>query len=153
MTVKTFSHVAVGVRDMERSLPFYRDVLGLEVVFDQTETITSFGGVQRRGVYLRWDRDPRTPFVVLDQLLSVSRSGEASRPFEDLGVHHFGFWVDDVDPIVERARSAGALVMLEPRDTDTVGYGEAPGGTIRTAIVRDPDGNAVQLDCRRAEAS
>ncbi len=28
------SHVAIGVRDMDRSLKFYRDLLGLEVRFD-----------------------------------------------------------------------------------------------------------------------
>jgi catechol 2,3-dioxygenase-like lactoylglutathione lyase family enzyme len=31
------SHVAIGVRDMERSLRFYRDLLGLEVMSDQTQ--------------------------------------------------------------------------------------------------------------------
>ena len=32
--MKGISHVAIGVSDMERSLPFYRDVLGLEVMLD-----------------------------------------------------------------------------------------------------------------------
>ena len=29
------SHIAIGVRDMERSLAFYRDTLGFEVVRDE----------------------------------------------------------------------------------------------------------------------
>jgi len=33
------SHVAIGVRDMERSLHFYCDLLGLEVMSDQTQPI------------------------------------------------------------------------------------------------------------------
>ncbi|MBV8055702.1 MAG: VOC family protein, partial [Deltaproteobacteria bacterium] len=33
------SHVAIGVRNMERSLKFYRDLLGLEVRYDQMQPI------------------------------------------------------------------------------------------------------------------
>ena len=51
--IKAVSHVAVGVRSMERSLPFYRDVLGLPVVADQEESFGDFGG-RRHAVYLRW---------------------------------------------------------------------------------------------------
>ena len=55
MAVRGFSHVAVGVTDMETSLGFYRDLLGLTVTLDVEEG--AFGGPQdayrRRAVYLR----------------------------------------------------------------------------------------------------
>ncbi len=38
--------------------------------------------------------------------------------------------------------------MYGPADTDTSTYGEKPGGTIRLLMLRDPDGNIVQLDQR-----
>jgi glyoxylase I family protein len=34
IAVENFSHVCIGVSDMEKSLPFYTAVLGLDVVFD-----------------------------------------------------------------------------------------------------------------------
>jgi glyoxylase I family protein len=34
LRVSAFSHVTIRVSDPERSVPFYRDVLGLEPVFD-----------------------------------------------------------------------------------------------------------------------
>ena len=37
--MKGISHVALGVSDMDRSLPFYRDLLGLEVMLDAVETV------------------------------------------------------------------------------------------------------------------
>ena len=34
LPVLAFSHVCIGVSDVDRSLGFYRDVLGMDVVFD-----------------------------------------------------------------------------------------------------------------------
>jgi glyoxylase I family protein len=34
LAVRGFSHVCINVSDLERSLAFYRDVLGLRVIFD-----------------------------------------------------------------------------------------------------------------------
>jgi catechol 2,3-dioxygenase-like lactoylglutathione lyase family enzyme len=39
-----FSHVAIGVSDMDRSLEFYRDVLGMDVVFDEQLSGVPFAG-------------------------------------------------------------------------------------------------------------
>ena len=43
------------------------------------------------------------------------------------GIHHFGFWVDDVHGIAERARATGVPVVYGPEDADTAIYGEPPG--------------------------
>ena len=147
MAVRNLSHVAAGVRDMDRSLPFYRDVIGLAVHFDGIE---DFGGdppTRRRGVYLRWSDDPHAPFVVLDQQLSTTSEG-VTKDLYEVGIHHFGFWAEDLDAIAARAATAGAPVVYGPSDVDTALYAEPPGGTIRLLILRDPDGNIVQLDQR-----
>jgi catechol 2,3-dioxygenase-like lactoylglutathione lyase family enzyme len=145
MAIHSVSHVAVGVRDMDRSLRFYRDVIGLDVRFDDIE---EFGGaVKRRGVYLRWSDDPHAPFIVLDEQLTREPSGTPKSLFET-GIHHFGFWVDNVDAIADRARADGVEFVYGPADADTVTYGEPAGGTIRFMLVRDPDGNVVQFDQR-----
>jgi catechol 2,3-dioxygenase-like lactoylglutathione lyase family enzyme len=145
MGMRAISHVAVGVRDMERSLPFYRDVLGLPVAADQEED-AGFGG-RRRAVYLRWGDDPHASFVVLDQQLERPEQGEPAALF-DIGVHHFGFWVDDVEGVAARARDAGVELVVEPSIGDTWLYGEPPGGKVKVAFLRDPDGNIVQVDQR-----
>ena len=44
MTIRAISHVAIGVRDMDRALRFYRDALGLRVKLDTTEEIPAFEG-------------------------------------------------------------------------------------------------------------
>ena len=150
MGITNYSHVAIGVRDIDRSLTFYRDVLGLTVAVDEHEKLESFGesGATRRATYLRFDDDPRSPFLVLDEVLGIDRPGEPKRPFKDAGIHHFGFWVDDVEAIVKRAKEAGADILLEPTLVASIRYGLPPGDQVLTALVRDPDGNAVQLDER-----
>ena len=59
-----------------------------------------------------------------------------------LGIHHFSFWVDDIDAIHNRAKAAGATVVVEPseRGADTAAYGEPPGRFVRTMFINDPDG-------------
>ena len=135
---------------MDRSLPFWTDVVGLHITLDTIEEFTVAGeAIQRRGVYLREREGPDAPFVVLDEQLTRPKSGDP-KPLFDLGVHHFGFWVDDLDQIADRARAAGVEVITEPseRGADTATYGEPPGGFVRGMFVRDPDGNVVQFDQR-----
>jgi lactoylglutathione lyase len=45
-------------------------------------------------------------------------------------------WTDDVDAAYQRLVSAGAPVVQEPHDT---------GGNNRNALLRDPDGNLVEI--------
>lgn len=150
MPVKNVSHVAIGVRDMDRCLPFWTDVVGLHVSLDAIEEFTVGGEpYRRRGVYLREREGRDEPFVVLDQQLSAPPQGSA-KPLFDIGVHHFGFWVDDIDAIAARARAAGVEIITEPseRGADTATYGEPPGGFVRGMFLRDPEGNVVQFDQR-----
>lgn len=150
MKIQNVSHIAVGVRDMDRSLPFYRDVLGLHVSLDAIEELPSIAGappLKRRGVYLRWREGAHESFIVLDQQLSQAPFGEPAKTFQ-VGTHHWGLWVDDVEGIVARAEAAGVPIVVRPANGDTLAYGEAAGGVVRTAFLRDPDGNIVQLDQR-----
>ena len=150
MAIRAISHVAIGVRDMDRALRFYRDALGLRVKLDTTEEIPGLEGSQphkRRAAYLGWSDGPHESFVVLDQPLTTAPSGEPARLFQT-GIHHFSFWVEDIHAIVARARDGGHDVLFEPGVGDTLAYGEAPGGKVLSTFLRDPDGNYVQLDQR-----
>ncbi len=114
--MRNVSHIAVGVRDMDVSLPFWTDVVGLHVTLDTIEEF-NIGGepVRRRGVYLRESEGPDEPFVVLDQQLTRTPEGRP-KPLFEVGVHHFGFWVDDIDAVHARAKDAGVAVMVKPSE-------------------------------------
>jgi catechol 2,3-dioxygenase-like lactoylglutathione lyase family enzyme len=150
VAIHNVSHVAIGVRDMDRMPRLYRGVVGLEVRFDGIEEFRGADGkpgVKRRGAYLRRSDDPHAPFLVLDERQDLEAPG-GSKDLYDVGIHHFGFWVQDVNVIVERARAVGVEFVYGPADSDTSTFGEPAGGTIRFALMRDPEGNVVQLDQR-----
>lgn len=153
MKISRISHVAIGVRDMDAALRFYRDVLGMNVSLDRVEEFPQANGqphAQRRGVYLRWDDDPQSTFIVLDQQITRPTVGEPAQIFQ-AGLHHYGFWVDDLDEVMTRMRNAGVDVILggQGEGADAIWYGEPAGSSsIRSAIVRDFEGNYVQFEQR-----
>ena len=59
LCVRSFSHVCISVSDIERSLVFYRDGLGLDVIFDHQldgpgmEAATGEAGARGRMVGLK----------------------------------------------------------------------------------------------------
>jgi catechol 2,3-dioxygenase-like lactoylglutathione lyase family enzyme len=67
------SHIAICVQDVEKSLAFYRDILGLRVTLDQVQDTTT-GGLPhvyhqarktRRTVHLRYGEGNTLPFLVV----------------------------------------------------------------------------------------
>ena len=151
MGVRGVSHVAVGVSDMERALVFYRDLLGLRVTLDTVEGGVGDGLVgdnRRRAVYLRAADGPDAFFVVLDQQLDREPFGTPPRIMQ-LGTHHFSFWVDDLQETFEQMVGEGFRPIIRPTDVDALAYGEPAGSSrVLTAIIKDQDGNPVQLDQR-----
>ena len=154
MKIKAASHIAVGVSNMEESLKFYRDILGLRVTLDDphenpggmlskaTEDTEQTG---RHGVYLRWDDGPDATFIVLSQ--NRPTSGSAIK-LNQVGIHHFAFWVDDLEESFAKIKAAGAPIVMPPTAFDSVAYGEPSGKKVLTTLFKDPDGIVIQLDQR-----
>jgi catechol 2,3-dioxygenase-like lactoylglutathione lyase family enzyme len=151
-----YSHVSIAVTDMDAALGFYRDVLGLTVDADWTQDLyasqsASLSGprdITRRCVWLRWPgADKGTGAgLALDQMITPKPADNRAELY-GLGIHHFAFWVDDIDAVRARAQAAGTPI-LKPHTTTTENYGEKEGGFIRSVFFRDPDGNLIQCDMR-----
>jgi catechol 2,3-dioxygenase-like lactoylglutathione lyase family enzyme len=151
--MRAVSHIAIGVSDMDRALHFYRDLLGLRVTLDTMERVGGMGPLfanpqkgQRRAVYMRFEDGPHASFIVLSQ----NPGGPSGQPLkvDQVGVHHFSFWVDDLRDRVEKLKAAGVKILLPPTESDTVAYGEPAGGKVLTTLFADPDGTIVQFDQR-----
>ncbi len=140
--MKGISHLAIGVSDMQRSLPFYRDLLGLEVMLDAEEKV---GQGSRRAVYMKWGNDGG--FLVLSQTLGREPSGKPLK-LHQVGMHHFAFLVDDLRTRLDKLAAAGVKIIVPPYEADAAAYGERSGSKVLTCLFEDPDGTILQFDQR-----
>ena len=145
--ISAISHIALCVRNLDRSLAFYRDVVGLQVTKDEVQD-TSTGGLphvyrdrhaQRRVVHLRFGSGSAVPFLVLTEHPGDAVSGEPIM-LDQVGISHFSFTVPDVDELTRRLLAQGAETCGPPDSF------KSADGRVRTVFFRDPDGILVQFD-------
>lgn len=142
-TVTGFFHAGITVRDMESSLRFYRDGLGLAMQFDRLidadylREVLALDFTAIRAVYLDI---PGGGIVELLEYQGIERLPARSRP-SDYGAGHLCLYVDDVEGMTERLRAAGG----EPRSSAPVAITSGPNAGARSIYLLDPDGYAVEL--------
>jgi catechol 2,3-dioxygenase-like lactoylglutathione lyase family enzyme len=125
-----FDHVAITVQDMDRSVGFYRDLLGFEVL---GQLFLDEGTVKL--VFLRSGGGCIELFEYRDQDAATA----VGVPDTVGGFKHLALQTDDVDGVAARLKAAGVAFTLEPLD--------AVGG-VRLAFFRDPDGNLLEIVSR-----
>ncbi|MFC9326924.1 VOC family protein [Kitasatospora sp. NPDC057015] len=121
----------ITVNDVDESLAFYRDALGLEERND-----VASGGF--RWVTLGSAAQPGLEIVLSEPHAGRSQAdGDALQALLTKGVlPSFVFRADDVDAAFEKLRASGAEVLQEPID-------QAWGP--RDCAFRDPSGNMVRI--------
>ena len=145
-----YSHVAIGVTDMARAMPFYL-ALGFRVAVDHVERWEDAGdlmaghggGGDRHVVYMRSIDGPAVQFLALHHRASVRNKPLA---LDQVGLDHIGFWTDDVDGRVAALVEAGGKVLIPPFEADGYGWTLEKGSVIRSVFLTDPDGTPIQLD-------
>lgn len=125
--LKGFDHVTITVADLERSVKFYRDILGLEVAGMLEQDEGNF-----KLVYLKVGGD-----IVLE-LFHFTEKGKSLPTTKDIdiGIKHIGFKVENVDVVTRRLKEKNVKFTLEPLD--------AVGG-VRIAFFKDPDGVLLEI--------
>jgi len=145
-----FFHGGITVSDMDVSLGFYRDGLGLEQEFDLVldapylNTVLGLDQDSIRAVYLRI---PGGGFVELLEYRGIERLSAASRPC-DYGAGHLCLYVDDVEAMHARLVGMG----FRARSGQVVDITAGPNAGARSCYMADPDGYAVELFQKRPEA-
>lgn len=151
---RTIHHTGFTVADLDRSLRFYRDLLGLETVAEQEKqggylaAIVGHPDAHVRMAHLRVPGDAHV--VELFEYLAPEGGRAGALDPADVGTSHLCFVVDDLQALYDRLRGAEVDSFVSPPvDVDT---GINRGGC--ALYLRDPDGIPVELfqPPRRAEA-
>jgi lactoylglutathione lyase len=138
-----FFHGGITVRDLDKSLEFYRDGLGLNEKFDRLlvgpylKTVLNLKFEAIRVAYLDI---PGGGFIELLDYQGIERLPAASRPC-DYGAGHFCFYVSKIDEIASKMFSMGYLARSE----SCVDITEGPNKGARSLYLLDPDGYPIEL--------
>ena len=140
-------HVGLTVSDLERSIAFYRDVLGLEfqgeIFMEGEETDKMFRRVncKARVAYLNGSKAVEAPPVELIQFVN----NEVKKVPSDLfttSISEVCFYTDDIDSAYKHLVDNNVECLSESQyfDFRADGFGES-----RAFYFRDPDGIILEM--------
>jgi glyoxylase I family protein len=140
--IQGFSHIGIGVSDLERSVRFYSEVFGFaqlyQLDFENNEVAATMEqeGTFKSAMLLRDDVR-----IELLQWVGVPTSGGGKNPMTQLGFTHLSFRVDEIDDLTEAVVAAGGAV--HPQTLSYVG----PEGSPQTGLLyyTDPDGTRIEV--------
>ena len=148
MTNKPFcivaaDHTGVTVSNLERSLAFWRDVLGCELshtAHQKGELAREITGVKGAEIKLAVLKAPGGHKIeLLEYLAPADRRHVSLRPC-DVGSAHVALLVENLDAVLARIAASGWKAAGEPQ-TLTAG----PNAGKRVVYVRDPDGITIEF--------
>lgn len=127
------AHTCIRVRDLDKTLALYRDLLGMPEV-----KVSRDGPPERHYAALGSEGD----YLELFQRRAEESSSSESAAAQPSGIHHLSIWVENMEELVARLAAAGYPL---------VGSGairRAPswvGSSLKVAWIEDPDGVKVEL--------
>jgi len=142
-TIQRPHHTGLAVADLQRSLRFYRDILGFEVVFawnpreDYIRTLIGYPGADVHSAILRMTGSDY--FLELMEIREVERQA-VDTGTANPGVAHLAFFTDDCDGLYAELSAKGVRSVSEPV-TPTIGPNK--GG--RAVYMLDPDGVRLEF--------
>jgi len=113
-------HIAMAVPDPEKSAAFYEKTFGMKRVGVTDSELAT-------GIYMS---DGTVCLALLSYKTDEAAGKERGKDY--VGVHHLGFWVDDLDDAGESIESNGGTFFLDlPMEKESLYYEKK---------YRDPDG-------------
>lgn len=119
-------HTMLRVGNLERSIAFYQDVMGMKLLKQSDNTEYKY-----TLAFLGYDTIENSTVIELTYNWGVE-SYDMGTAFGHLAVE-----VDDIYQACEKIKSQGGVVTREP--------GPVKGGKTVIAFVKDPDGYAIEL--------
>ncbi len=113
---KRMDHVAISVKNMEKAIAFYRDVIGMEKVFDRTldAPMAKLIGVEGTEVRIVHMKMGEAVVELFDYKHPKGREPRPDHQQSDFGLTHIGFMVEDFQATLQHLRDHGVELLGEP---------------------------------------
>jgi catechol 2,3-dioxygenase-like lactoylglutathione lyase family enzyme len=139
--VSGVQHIGIPVSNIERSLQWYEEMLGLKQVFiaeGSGEEVSAAVGVPNAHLKFAFMQAGNTIFELLEYVAPVGRPQD--RGNNDIGACHVAFEVDDIDDAVAKLTAKGVKFNAPPLRIDS-----GPLAGCAFAYFPDPDGVQLEL--------
>ncbi len=140
--LKEIIHVGITISNMERSVSFYRDILGLnyigQLIMEGPETDVLFHcvGCKVKVAYLNGSAELLAPPIELIQFLKPH--SKACHPdLQTTSISEICFQCEDIDKFYHHLKEHHVECLSEPQYFDFTKYGF---GKSRAIYFKDPDG-------------
>lgn len=140
MAVKNIRHTGIVVTNMEKSLEFYHDLMGLKLVIDFEEkgsfidSVLNVSGAHVRMIKLVTDDGQ---MIELLQYHSHPEKRRLDNKVYEIGPTHVAFTVDDVDKTYADWTAKGVRCNSKPV--------VSPDGKAKLFFCQDPDGTFLEI--------
>ena len=140
-------HIGVTVSDIERSIEFYRDTLGLNfqgrmvMEGESTDKLFNIKDCRVEVAYLNGSDKLNTPTI---ELLEINKREETEEEIKlnKLSISEICFTVNNIDEIYKDLKEEGVEFLSPPQyfDLKDQGFGES-----KAVYFKDPDGIILEL--------
>jgi lactoylglutathione lyase len=116
-------HTCLNVSDLDRSIEFYTDHMGLKFV--------SRREIKQNNAEIAFLKDESGAAIELTHWRDKKTLAEGDN------FDHIAFAVDDIESTVQELKKKGVTIAMEPYSLQ--------GSTSKIAFIKDPDGNWLEL--------
>ena len=139
--LKGIVHVGLTVTDLDRSVAFYRDVLGLAYLGEmemeglETERLFQRKDCKARVAYLNGSRELAAPPVEMIQFVEQEPERQTGDLFRT-SISELCFFVEDIDREYRRLKEMGVEFLSEPQEPGSLspGSGRDRAGTLTDCL-------------------
>lgn len=133
-----FRHIGVVVKDLNRQIYFYKELLGFEIMYSKLEqgifleTISNIKNVKIN--ILKLGKGGKTVVELLD---FENSENETSKNLNQTGITHFALTVENLDNLYDYLEKNGVEFLSSPTINEE--------RTHKVCFCRDFDGNFLEL--------
>ena len=137
--MKEIRHIGIVVSNLDRSIYFYKNLLGLKIIKEMNEkgnyidTILSLKNIVVKTIKMGADDGNKVELLYFKS----SPKRLSNKSLISVGYSHFAFTVDNIDKEYRKLKRNGVIFNSLPEIS--------PDGYAKVVFCRDPDGAFIEL--------